>query len=57
MDWTERRHQIGGALGGSLFSRLTELRWIAKNPDTRAVRVTHAGAITLERQLGITTLS
>jgi len=55
LDWTERRHHIGGALGVALFSRLTELRWIVKNPQTRAVRVTHAGASALEQQLGITT--
>jgi DNA-binding transcriptional ArsR family regulator len=54
IDWTERRHHIGGALGGALFSRLTELRWIVKNSETRAVRVTHAGARALEQQLGIT---
>lgn len=53
IDWTERRHHLGGALGSALFSRLAELRWIVKNPHTRAVRVTHAGARALEQQLGI----
>jgi hypothetical protein len=38
----------------ALFSRLTELRWIATNPDSRAVHVTHTGATALDRQLGIT---
>ncbi len=57
LDWTERRHHIGGPLGVALFSRLTELRWIVKNPETRAVRVTHAGARALEHQLGITASS
>jgi DNA-binding transcriptional ArsR family regulator len=54
LDWTERRHHLGGPLGVALFSRLTELRWIATNPESRSVHVTHAGAIALERQLGIT---
>ncbi len=54
VDWTERRHHLGGALGAALFSRLTELRWIATIPGRRAVRVTHLGARELERQLGIT---
>jgi DNA-binding transcriptional ArsR family regulator len=54
IDWTERRHHLGGALGASLFSRLTELQWIVKNPQSRAVRVTHAGARRLEQQLGVT---
>jgi DNA-binding transcriptional ArsR family regulator len=54
VDWTERRHHLGGALGAALFSRLSELRWIVKNPQTRTVRITHAGARGLEMQLGIT---
>ena len=54
LDWTERRHHLGGALGVALFSRLTELRWMVANPDGRAMRVTHAGAVALEQQLGVT---
>jgi DNA-binding transcriptional ArsR family regulator len=54
IDWTERRHHLGGALGAALFSRLMELRWIAANPGGRSIRVTHLGAREFERQLGIT---
>ncbi len=54
LDWTERRPHLGGPLGVALFAHLTELRWIATNPGTRAVRVTHAGAAALDRQLRIT---
>jgi DNA-binding transcriptional ArsR family regulator len=54
IDWTERRHHLGGALGAALFSRLTELRWIATQPGKRQVRVTHLGVRELERQFGIT---
>jgi DNA-binding transcriptional ArsR family regulator len=53
LDWTERRHHLGGALGVALLSRLTELRWMVTNPDSRAIRVTRAGAVGLERELGI----
>jgi DNA-binding transcriptional ArsR family regulator len=53
LDWTERQHHLGGALGGALFSRLTELRWMVTNPDSRAMRVTHAGAVGLEQEFGI----
>jgi hypothetical protein len=53
LDWTERRHHLGGALGVALLSRLTELRWVVTNPDNRAMRVTHAGAAALEQELGI----
>jgi len=54
LDWTERRPHIGGPLGTALFSRLSELSWIVKNPNSRAVRVTHLGVRELEQQLGIT---
>jgi DNA-binding transcriptional ArsR family regulator len=53
IDWTERRHHLGGAIGTALFSRLTELRWIIVHPARRSVRVTHLGARQLELQLGI----
>jgi DNA-binding transcriptional ArsR family regulator len=53
LDWTERRHHLGGALGVALFSRMAGLKWIVTNPKGRAVRVTHAGAVGLERELGI----
>jgi DNA-binding transcriptional ArsR family regulator len=53
IDWTERRHHLGGVLGTALFARLTELRWIATNPGRRAVRVTHLGAREFERALGV----
>jgi DNA-binding transcriptional ArsR family regulator len=54
LDWTERRPHLVGPLGAALLTRLTDLRWIARIPDTRAVRVTHAGAMAIERQFGIT---
>jgi DNA-binding transcriptional ArsR family regulator len=53
LDWTERRHHLGGALGVALLSRLTELRWMVTNPDSRAMRVTHTGVAAFEQELGI----
>jgi DNA-binding transcriptional ArsR family regulator len=43
LDWTERQHHIGGAVGAALFSRFTEMKWLAPMRGTRAVRLTHAG--------------
>jgi DNA-binding transcriptional ArsR family regulator len=54
LDWTERYYHLGGALGVALLSRLTELRWIVANPGSRALRITRAGEVGLERELGIT---
>jgi DNA-binding transcriptional ArsR family regulator len=50
LDWTERRHHLGGALGVALFSCLKELGWMVANPNNRAVRVTHTGVRELTRQ-------
>jgi DNA-binding transcriptional ArsR family regulator len=53
LDWTERRPHLAGALGAALLSRLLALRWMARLPNTRALRITHRGAQELERRLGI----
>lgn len=43
LDWSERRHHLGGALGFGLASRFFELGWISRVPSTRAVKVTNIG--------------
>jgi DNA-binding transcriptional ArsR family regulator len=54
IDWTERRHHLGGPLGVGLLSCFKELGWLVAHPDTRAVRVTHAGRRELARRLDLT---
>jgi len=54
LDWTERRHHLGGPLGMALFARLKEIGWLATNSRTRAVRLTHSGSAELYKRLGIT---
>jgi DNA-binding transcriptional ArsR family regulator len=44
LDWTERRHHLAGPLGTALLARMVELGWVMRNPGTRAVTVTRAGA-------------
>jgi DNA-binding transcriptional ArsR family regulator len=53
LDWTERHHHIGGALGSALLVSFFEMKWIARMRDTRAVRLTHAGEQGFERFLRI----
>jgi DNA-binding transcriptional ArsR family regulator len=53
IDWTERRHHLGGPLGVGLLSWFKELGWLVAHPETRAVRVTHAGRRELAQHLGI----
>src|SRR5581483_11729572 len=53
IDWTERRHHLGGALGAAVLRWLTDRRWVATIRGTRAVRVTLVGAREFERQFGL----
>jgi DNA-binding transcriptional ArsR family regulator len=37
LDWSERRHHLGGTLGAAVLSRILTLRWACRTPDTRAL--------------------
>jgi len=49
LDWTERRHHLGGALGAAFAATLFARRWIRRIDDTRALRVTPEGQRQLKR--------
>ena len=34
---------LAGALGAAMFARMLSLGWIARNRDSRVVRITHLG--------------
>jgi DNA-binding transcriptional ArsR family regulator len=53
LDWTERRHHLGGVLGRAITARLLELGWVARVTGSRAVRVTQLGRLGLEREFGV----
>jgi DNA-binding transcriptional ArsR family regulator len=53
LDWTERRHHLGGALGRAITTRLLELGWVVRLTDSRALRVTRVGRMGLERTFGL----
>jgi DNA-binding transcriptional ArsR family regulator len=53
LDWTERHHHVGGALGAALLSRFFEMKWIARVRNSRAVRITHEGDRQFERMFGV----
>ena len=53
LDWTERHHHIGGAVGAALLSQFIEMKWLARMRETRAVRLTHAGECGFERVFSI----
>jgi DNA-binding transcriptional ArsR family regulator len=43
LDWSERRPHLAGRLGAALMDRSLEIGWIARVPDSRAIRITSAG--------------
>lgn len=53
LDWSERRHHMAGALGAAITSRLFDLQWIKRSPDSRAVFVTNTGLKGFESELSI----
>jgi DNA-binding transcriptional ArsR family regulator len=53
LDWTERRPHIGGELGRAIADRMLALRWIARLPATRALRVTDCGRRKLASVFGL----
>ncbi len=45
LDWSERRHHLAGTLGAAIMTRLTELKWAARDsaPGSRVVNFTRSG--------------
>src|SRR5215472_15861462 len=53
LDWTERRDHLAGALGAAICQRFLELRWIARDRNSRIVRVTASGRRRLEELIHV----
>ena len=43
MDWSERRHHLAGSLGAALLSRFQDLKWAARDRNSRVIRFTPRG--------------
>ncbi|MEK4424816.1 ArsR/SmtB family transcription factor [Solibacillus sp. FSL K6-1523] len=43
LDWSERTHHLGGALGNGLFERYIELGWIETKANSREIIITPRG--------------
>jgi DNA-binding transcriptional ArsR family regulator len=50
LDWSVRRHHLGGAMGAELLRRLFALGWARRLKDSRVVTFTPAGAAALSRK-------
>jgi DNA-binding transcriptional ArsR family regulator len=43
LDWSERRHHLGGAMGAALLELALKRKWVVPDLDSRALGVTRAG--------------
>ena len=57
LDWSERKHHIGGALGAAIFEFMIENDWLRKKKNSRELILTSKGCQKLETdfKLKITT--
>jgi DNA-binding transcriptional ArsR family regulator len=49
LDWSERRHHLGGGLGAAILDRIFALRWARRELDSRAVVFSPSGERALQR--------
>ncbi|MDZ7870695.1 MAG: helix-turn-helix domain-containing protein [Rheinheimera sp.] len=54
LDWSERRHHVGGALGAALLKCFEKQQWVEKNLDNRALKITAKGQRQFLRHFNIT---
>lgn len=47
LDWSERRHHLSGRLATSLLDHFLARRWLARTPQSRALKLTPQGKRTL----------
>jgi len=52
LDWSERRHHLGGALGAAILDRIFALRWARRDLASRAVVFSANGERSMRRWLG-----
>lgn len=53
LDWTQRQHHMGGALGSAMLDRMLSQKWLVRRSNRRALRLTASGRRGIERQFGI----
>ena len=53
LDWSERRYHVAGLVGTEIWRRCLELRWLTRERDSRALRLTAAGKAGLLDAFGV----
>ena len=49
LDWSMRRHHLGGAIGAALFEQFEAQQWIERDSESRVVRITRRGEAAFAR--------
>lgn len=53
LDWTERRHHLGGAIAAGMLDRFLQVGWVERRQKGRGLRMTERGRIDLGAALGL----
>jgi DNA-binding transcriptional ArsR family regulator len=53
LDWSERRCHLGGALAAALLKLAMQRKWLTRDLDSRALRVTPIGQVAMRNQFGL----
>ncbi len=53
LDWSERRYHVAGLVGSEIWRQCLDRGWLARERDSRAVRVTPAGRRGLREVFGV----
>jgi DNA-binding transcriptional ArsR family regulator len=53
LDWSERRYHVAGHVGAEICRRCLELDWLARERDSRALRLTASGIAGLTDTFGV----
>jgi DNA-binding transcriptional ArsR family regulator len=53
LDWSERRAHLGGAMGAAVLGVALKRKWVVRDLDSRALRVTRTGRKEIVKQFGI----
>jgi hypothetical protein len=52
LDWTERRHHLGGGLGAAVLDLALRKQWLTRRHDQRVLRITATGRAALQQHFG-----
>lgn len=53
LDWSERRHHVGGAIGAALLQMMLQNDWLRKTRHSRQLQITPKGTMELRNRLSI----